>query len=202
MAGVLDKARLLWLRRNEYESLPLRAWFAQRWRIHVGLYSYGCFDPWRVSAHTRIGRYCSIARSARIIDRNHPLDALTTHPYLYESHFGVVCQDLPEPPWLTIEDDVWLGHNSTILPGCKFIGRGAVIAAGAIVNTDIPAYSIVVGMPARVVRQRFDDATIAAIEASQWWTLDKQALKDLIARHPDAVYHPTPHRLAGLHQPQ
>ncbi|WP_164156095.1 CatB-related O-acetyltransferase [Sandarakinorhabdus rubra] len=197
MASVLEKLKLLWLRRDEYESRALREWFAARWGIEVGQYSYGCFDPWRVSRHTRIGRYCSIARTARIIDRNHPVTALTMHPFLYEARFGVVDSDLPEPQWITIEDDVWIGHNATILPGCKYIGRGAVIGAGAIVNQDIPRYAIVAGAPARVLRSRFDAAQIDAIEASQWWLLDKAALKSLIARHPDAVFQPGPATLAA-----
>ncbi|OYQ28792.1 chloramphenicol acetyltransferase [Sandarakinorhabdus cyanobacteriorum] len=196
--AVGDKLKLIWLRRNEYESTALRDWFSRRWKIEVGLYSYGCFDPWRISAHTRIGRYCSFARSARVIDQNHPLDALTTHPYLYERRFGVVAENLPEPPWLQVEDDVWVGHNATILPGCKFIGRGAVIAAGAIINQDIPRYAIAAGMPGRVLRQRFDAETIAAIEASQWWLLDKLALRDLIRQHPAAVFHPDPRNLAAI----
>ncbi|MBU6166487.1 MAG: CatB-related O-acetyltransferase [Alphaproteobacteria bacterium] len=196
--AVREKLKLVWLRRNEYENRALRDWFASRWKIEVGLYSYGCFDPWRISAHTRIGRYCSFARSVRVVDQNHPLDALTTHPYLYEPRFGVVEQGLPEPQWLMVEDDVWVGHNATILPGCKFIGRGAVIAAGAVINQDVPRYAIAAGMPGRVLRPRFDEETIAAIEASQWWLLDKAALRDLIRRNPDAVFHPNAANLAGI----
>ncbi len=197
-SGLTEKLKLLWLRRDEYESQPLRDWFQSRWKIEVGLYSYGCFDPWRISAHTRIGRYCSFARSARVIDQNHPLEALTTHPFLYERRFGVVAENLPEPPWLTVEDDVWVGHNATILPGCKFIGRGAVIAAGAIINQDVPRYAVAVGMPGRILRSRFDDETIAAIETSQWWLRDKAGLKALIDQQPDAVFRPNAANLASI----
>ncbi len=198
ISGLVERLRLWLLRRNEYESLALRDYFATRLGIEVGLYSYGCFDRWRVPRRTRIGRYCSIAKSARILNANHPIDALTTHPYLYEARFGLVEKDLIDPPWLEIGDDVWISHNATITPGCKSIGRGAIIGAGAVVTRDVPSYAIMAGTPATLLRYRFDDATIAAIEASQWWLLEKAALADLVCRHPDAAYHPGPATLAAL----
>jgi acetyltransferase-like isoleucine patch superfamily enzyme len=195
---IVEKLRLRWLSRNEHESLALRAHFAQRWRVEVGLYSYGCFDPWRIPGRTRIGRYCSFAKSARILDANHPIEALTTHPYLYEARFGVVPRDLIDPPWLEIGDDVWISHNATITPGCKSIDRGAIIGAGAVVTKDVPAYAIMVGQPATKLRDRFDAETIAAIEASRWWERDKAGLAALVRAYPDAAYHPSPATLAGL----
>ena len=195
---LVEKLRIRWLVRDEYENIALRVHFAKRWRVEVGLYSYGCFDPWRVPARTRIGRYCSVAKTARILDANHPIDALTTHPYLYEARFGVVPRDLIDPPWLVISDDVWISHNATITPGCKSIGRGAIIGAGAVVTRDVPAYAIMAGQPARKLRDRFDPATIAAIEASQWWERDKAGLAALVRDHPEAAYHPSVATLAGL----
>jgi hypothetical protein len=191
LTSIAEKIRLRLLTRNEYESLPLRQWFAQRWGVEVGLYSYGCFDPWRIPARTRIGRYCSFAKSARILDANHPLDALTTHPYLYERRFGVVDKDLIDPAWITIEDGVWISHNATISPGCKRIGRGAVIGAGAVVTKDVPAYAIVVGAPGKVLRYRFDAEMQAAIEASRWWEMDKAELKALAGEKFADLIHPT-----------
>ena len=190
LKSIAEKLRIRWLLRNEMESTELRAWFAERWGVEAGLYSYGCFDPWRVPRRTRIGRYCSFAKSVRILDANHPLDALTTHPFLYEAKWGVVPTNLIDPPWLEIGDGVWLSHNVTITPGCKSIGRGAVVGAGAVVTKDVPAYAIMGGMPAKLLRMRFDAATIARIEASRWWELDKQGLKALVERDPDFVFHP------------
>jgi virginiamycin A acetyltransferase len=188
--SLVDRVHLRFLLRNEYESRPLREMFARRFRVEVGLYSYGCFDRWRVPPRTRIGRYCSFAKSARILNANHPYDALTTHPYLYEAKFGVVAADRIDYPWLEIGDDVWIGHNATITPGCKAIGRGAIIGAGAVVTRNVPAYSVVAGVPAQVLRLRFDPETIAAIEASRWWELDKAALAALVARSPETVFTP------------
>jgi hypothetical protein len=198
LGRVIERVRLWLLRRNEYESSALRRHFATRYQVEVGLYSYGCFDPWRVPRRTRIGRWCSFAKTARILDANHPIEALTTHPYLYEARFGVVPRDLIDPPWLTIGDDVWISHNATITPGCKQIGRGAVIGAGAVVTHDVPPYAIMAGAPARHLRDRFDAATIAAIEASRWWEGDRAALAALVRDHPDAAYRPDAGNVAAL----
>lgn len=198
LGRVIERARLWLLRRNEYESMDLREHFAARYQVEVGLYSYGCFDPWRVPRRTRIGRWCSFAKTARVLDANHPIEALTTHPYLYEARFGVVPRDLIDPPWLIVEDDVWVSHNATITPGCKFIGRGAIIGAGAVVTRDVPPYAIMAGMPAKRLRDRFDATTIAAIEASRWWEGDKAALAKLVREHPDAAYRPDAANLAAL----
>lgn len=195
---LLEKLRLRLMLRDEYESEALRRYFAERFDIHVGLYSYGCFDRWRIPLTTRIGRYCSFARSARILDANHPVEALSTHPFLYEKRFGLVKADLIAPPPLVIEDDVWFSHNAIITPGCKHIGRGAVIGAGAVVTRDVAAYAIMAGNPARLLRMRFDPETIAAIEASRWWLLDRQGLAALVASQPEAVYHPSAITLARL----
>lgn len=194
----MEVAKLRYLRRNEYESLELRRWFAKSFGVEVGLYSYGCFDRWRFPPRTRIGRYCSFAKTARVLDANHPTDALTTHPFLYDPGHGVVDSTPLDPPWIEIEDDVWVSHNATITPGCKRIGRGAIIGAGAVVTKDVPPYAIVAGMPATVIRSRFDPETQAAIEATRWWELDKAGLAELVKRAPDTVMKPTAAKLAGL----
>lgn len=198
LSKIVERLKLRYLTRNEYENLELRKWFADSFGVEVGLYTYGCFDRWRFPARTRIGRYCSFAKSARVLDANHPMDALTTHPYLYDPGHGVVDKNPLDPAWLNIEDDVWVSHNATITPGCKRVGRGAVIAAGAVVTKDVPPYAIMAGVPATIVRYRFDPETQAALEASRWWELDKAALADLVRREPDTVNKPTAAKLAAL----
>ncbi|MBH0111348.1 CatB-related O-acetyltransferase [Novosphingobium sp. YJ-S2-02] len=153
--------------------------------------SYGCFDQWRMPGPIRIGRYCSIASTVRSAPINHPVDAMTTHPALYERKFGVVDTDIHWDDVLDIGDDVWIGHNVMILPGCKNIGRGAVVGAGAVVTKDVPAYAIVAGNPARKLRDRFTPDLIEALEASRWWELDPPELRALVKENRELVYHPT-----------
>lgn len=193
-SAIRKLAEKVWLwrqRQDQFENLELRKWFRDKQRIEVGLYSYGCFDQWRMPGPLIIGRYCSIANSVRSAPINHPFDALTTHPALYEARFGVVPRDIQYDDPQVIEDDVWIGHNAIILPSCRRVGRGSVIGAGAIVTRDVPRYSVVAGNPARVLRQRFDNDLIAAIENSRWWELDLAGLAQMAARNPDLLHHPT-----------
>lgn len=183
--------RLYLMRRRQFDNLKLRRYFRDKHDIDVGLYSYGCFDRWRMPGPMIVGRYCSIAATTRSVRANHPMDALTTHPALYERAFGVVEKDLIEPAALVLEDDVWIGHNVVILPGCKRIGRGAVVGAGAIVTSDVESYAVVAGNPARKLRARFAPDLIAAIEASRWWELTIAQLADLARREPGLVFAPT-----------
>jgi hypothetical protein len=78
---------------------------------------------------------------------------------------------------LVIGHDVWIGANVTIVPGCKTIGNGAVVAAGAVVTGDVPAFAIVGGVPAKFIRWRFPPDVQSCIEDSQWWL---RPLSDLV----------------------
>jgi virginiamycin A acetyltransferase len=189
--GAVQKLKLYLMRRRQFDSLELRRHFRERFGIDVGLYSYGCFDQWRMPGPIRIGRYCSFASTVRSAPINHPTSALTTHPILYERKFGVVERDIDQREPLIVEDDVWVGHNALILPGCKFIGRGAVVGAGAIVTRNVDRYSIVAGNPARFIRKRFPDEVIEELEKSRWWELDPPAIKELLARRKEMVFAPT-----------
>jgi len=76
------------------------------------------------------------------------------------------------------------------MPSCKSIGRGAIIGAGAIVTADVAPYSIVVGNPARLLKMRFDEATINEIEKSEWWNMSTQDLKQFVRSNRDFVFDP------------
>lgn len=189
--SLLEKARLkLWLR-DQYENPSLRKWFMEKHRVQVGLYSYGCFDQWRMPGPLVIGRYCSIAKTVRSAPVNHPFEAISTHPALYERKFGVVTTDLEYSDPQVIEDDVWIGHNVMILPSCRRIGRGSIIGAGAVVTRDVPRYTVVAGNPARVLRERFSAELQDALESSEWWKMELSALRMLVAENSELVFHPT-----------
>lgn len=100
-----------------------------------------------------IGRYCSIGYYAVIGAHEHPLNLKYTSPHYYLHYTNY--QDISSPP--TIEDDVWIGANAFIKQGVT-ISKGAVIAAGAVVVKDVPPYTIVGGVPAKIIsiRKRTD----------------------------------------------
>lgn len=195
MFGLINSAvlklRLYLMKRRQFDNVALRKLFRERYDIDIGMYSYGCFDQWRMPGPIRIGRYCSFASTVRSAPINHPLEAITTHPVLYERKFGVVDADITWDQPLIVEDDVWVAHNVVILPGCKFIGRGAVIGAGAVVTKDVERYAVMVGNPARKIRDRFAPDLVEAIEASRWWELDTPQLRRLLETHADVVTNPT-----------
>lgn len=173
-------------------SLVLREQFKSH-GIVVGLYSYGCFDPNRIGRGVTIGRYCSFADTSRIFTRNHGIGYISTTPYLYNRHLGMVEEDTIENIPCVIEDDVWMGHNAIIVPGAKHVGRGAVIAAGAVVTRPVDPYTIVGGNPAQEIRKRFDEDIIEKIEATRWWERDLEQLRQMVRDEPDLVFDPTRH---------
>lgn len=135
-------------------------------------------------AYAEIGKFCSIATFARINPGNHPAyTRVAQHHFTYRSRqFDLAEEDDEEFfNWrrehkVTIGHDVWIGHNAVVMPGVN-IGSGAVVGSGAIVTHDVEPYGVAVGVPARVIRRRFDDETIAGIESTLWWDWGREMLK-------------------------
>ena len=84
-------------------------------------------------------------------------------------------------------NDVWVGANVTIMPGCKKIGNGAIIGGGSVVTHDVPPYAIVAGNPAKILRYRFDEDIIKKLEESKWWELELDELKKIAPRLQEIV---------------
>ena len=78
---------------------------------------------------------------------------------------------------IVIGNDVWIGYEALILAGVT-VGDGAIIAAHAVVTKDVPPYTIVGGVPAKPIRKRFDDDTIAALEKLRWWDWDEERIRE------------------------
>jgi phosphonate metabolism protein (transferase hexapeptide repeat family) len=125
--------------------------------------------------YTTIGKFCSIAAMVRINPGNHPMWRASQSHFTYRAsaYFEGVTDETEFFDWrrahpVTIGHDVWIGHGAIILPG-RSVGNGAIVAAGALVTKDVPAYSIVVGNPARVLRPRFEAAIADRLQALAWW---------------------------------
>lgn len=112
---------------------------------------------------TQIGRYCSIANNVSIGQGEHRLDRVATSATFYEDAWGTLTAGE-----CVIASDVWIGVDAIVLRGVR-IGFGAVIAANAVVTKDVPAFAIVGGVPARLIRYRFSVERQALILASRWW---------------------------------
>ncbi|MBL3655387.1 CatB-related O-acetyltransferase [Fulvivirga sediminis] len=116
----------------------------------------------------KIGKFCSIARNVDIQSHNHDINKITTSSLMTNFFNGNEHNELVSMGDISIGNDVWIGAKCTILGGVT-IGNGAVIGANTLVNKDVPAYSIVVGNPMRVVKKRFSDSQILELDALKWW---------------------------------
>ena len=110
----------------------------------------------------RIGKYCSIAKDVKIGMSNHPQNFVSTSPRFYLSKYGKVSKNLFDHSIINatvVEDDVLISSNVVIMEGLK-IGQGSVVGAGAIVTKDVDPYSVVAGVPAKLIRYRFSQNKI------------------------------------------
>lgn len=121
-------------------------------------------------APVSVGSFCSFGLEVLIFSKaDHALDRPTTFPLrTLLLHPGQGNQDAVSKGGVTIGHDVWIGARAMILSGVT-IGNGAVIGAGAVVAKDVPAYAVVVGNPGQVVKHRFSEAQIKALQAIAWW---------------------------------
>ena len=130
-----------------------------------------------------IGKFCSIACGAKFLftSGNHALQSLSTYTFpIFFEEWGLdpkdICRAWDNKGDIVIGSDVWIGYEAVILSGVT-IGDGAIIGTRAVVTKDVPPYTIVGGVPARPIRKRFDEKTIAALEALRWWDWDEEKLR-------------------------
>jgi len=145
--------------------------------VRLGDYSY--VNCGALIASGNLGRFCSVGPYSLIGMPDHPTGFLSTSPKLYggQNVFGLRSEwdDFPHPP--QIGSDVWIGANAFVRQEVR-IGHGAIVGAGAVVTHDVPAYGIVAGVPARLIRFRFAPNTVAALLQSRWW---ERSIEELAA---------------------
>ncbi|WP_119394501.1 DapH/DapD/GlmU-related protein [Salinibius halmophilus] len=142
--------------------------------ITLGDYSYVESDSNLM--YCDVGKFCSIAAAVRINPSNHPWWRASQHHFTYRAGKYGMADDLDDSVFnwrqqdsVRIGHDVWIGHGAILLPGVN-VGNGAIIGAGSVVTKDVPAWHIVVGNPAKVLRPRFSDPAISKrLEAIAWW---------------------------------
>jgi phosphonate metabolism protein (transferase hexapeptide repeat family) len=129
-----------------------------------------------------IGKFCSIASDVRLNPGNHPLERVTSHHMTYRAAlFGFGDDDEDFFAWreahpVSLGHDVWIGHGVTVLPGVS-IGNGAAIGAGAVVTKDVPAYTVAVGVPTRILRPRFAEGVAERLECTEWFHWSRELLE-------------------------
>lgn len=164
---------------EEYSTMPVKSFCS------VGAFSYPtCHFPGNV----KIGRYCSIASGVKIMGGQHPINRFTTHMLTYNGAFDVFAKDEFNADWKlnpfnteldgpVIGHDVWIADD-VVLKGGITIGHGAIIAANSVVTKDVPPYAIVGGVPASIIRYRFEQDIIDMLLKTQWWNYRYTDLPD------------------------
>lgn len=156
--------------------------------VKVGKCSYGALDIRSDTTNElKIGNFCSIADKVTfMLGLDHPTNLISTYPF--ENYFfnGISATSKGD---IVLDDDVWIGYNAIILSGVH-IGQGAIVAAGAVVSKNVPPYSIVGGIPAKVIKYRFSEEVIAEllkIDYAELTTEDIKAHRDQLSLELDSL---------------
>ena len=156
--------------------------FAKVFDSEVDAYTYVC--PGTQISGASIGKFWSIGPGCRIGLPTHHLEYISTSPVFTDrsNPLGISWTDRSDETSLNrtlLGNDIWIGAGVTILGGVT-VGDGAVIGAGAVVTKNVPPYAVVAGVPAKIIRYRFDDETIRGLMQRKWWEQTDHVLKQLV----------------------
>ena len=152
--------------------------------ISVGKMTYGNINLHYIKTKSKlkIGNYCSIADNVMfLLNAEHPIKTMSTYPYKVKV-LGEYSEAMSKGD-ITVDNDVWIGYGATIMSGVH-IGQGAIVAAGAVVTKDVPPYAIVGGVPAKVIKYRFEPELIKELLKIDYSKLTKEE----IDKHIDDLY--------------
>lgn len=143
-----------------------------------GTYGYPNITSYDEVSTLSIGKYVSIAsRVSFLLGANHRMNLVTTYPWV-KINPEKKSNSTNEPGNIKVGNDVWIGYGSIII-GEVTIGDGAIIAAGAVVIKDVPAYAVVGGVPAKIIKYRFSDEIIKQLLELQWWNWSKEKIASI-----------------------
>ena len=148
-----------------------------------------------------IGKFCAIARGVKFImnGANHRMSGVSTYPFqIFGNGWEKVMpapDDLPYKGDTVIGNDVWIGYEALVMPGVH-IGNGAIVSSRSVVVSDVPAYTIVGGNPAKPIKQRFGPEAVETLNKVAWWDWPIEK----ITKHLDQIVAGDVESLAALAQ--
>lgn len=181
-SAVLSHLKLIvfrkkWRKYNAHNFTNAKVSFDSK-KVQVGKGTYGDLDVRHFGNNEEklvIGNYCSIApESVFVLGGEHNYKSISSFPF--GTKYGLKENESIVKGPIVVEDDVWIGFRSTIMSGVT-LGKGCIVAAGAVVTKDVPPYAIVGGVPAKVIKYRFSEEIISQLRA-----LDYSKMNPVIIR--------------------
>ena len=175
--------RKKWRKLNKHNSTTARDIFPES-MVSIGNYTYGEIGVLAFNDLNRIdiGGFCSIAPGVTfIVSADHSVQRASTFPFKSKIIDG--SSEGTSKGNILIDDDVWIGHGATILSGVH-IGQGAIVAAGAVVSKDVSPYTVVGGVPAKLIKNRFNQSVMEYMLTLDYGKLEESSIRE----HVDDLY--------------